>query len=258
MIRDTGQDFQMVAMSGSGVSPNPNLLVYLKSIAGHADRQTAVSKLTDQLANIGWIMAPKWRVVCVSVGMITNKGHETAWTTNQQLLFLAKRYNIPLALYNPGNIHWTMMVNMPQKEATGWKVAIYNPMNPGEKEIVIPDKHMTESHILVYCPGEVIPQVPIHTPQADGDFIIESAAPGTLTGGSVLDQLDRLNRLTDGYDLRIPRFTGELEGLTIAKTAPLQTSEGFNCGLWCIEHAAVAWGIKPGSNTFKKNGLRQL
>lgn len=235
----------------------PPLQDYFKSMVG-ADRQKAVAKLTDQLSNIGWKMTPRWRDMLVAAELMRDRGHETEWVTNKQLVYLAKRYSLPIAFYNPGNVHWTMMLNMPEKTSNGWRVSIYNPMNPGEKEQIIPSHHMNESHVLVYCPGDAQSLKPLAQPIGEDDFSIVSTTPGALSGASVIDQLERLNKLTGTYDVRIPHFTGELSALTVAKTAPLQTSEAYNCGLWCLEHAAIAWGIKPGNNIFKEKGLRQL
>lgn len=251
-------DFNVLRMTGVAQKPSPHLLDYVRSITGNAGRQEAVSKLTDQLSNIGWKMTPAWRNLLVAEKMMPREGSETAWATNRQLAFLAKRYSLPIAFYNPGDIHWMAITAMPVKSREGWRAPVYNPMKPGEKEIVIPEKQMDVKHILVCNPLSDMNKFAARGPASDDDFEVTAATSGALNSENVVEDLQRLDQAVGGFDIRIPEFDGELAGLTIAKTAPLQTTEGHNCGFWSLEHTAVAWGIQPGDNVFKERGLRQL
>ena len=156
------------------------------------------------------------------------------WLTNMEQIAIADRYKIPIAFMFRG-AHAIVLTKPLAKNPNGsYNILYYDPFRDGEQMMTItPSRDILEDIIYV------------------SKALSENISPGNI----LYDQIGQAVRDIK-YDLSIPTIPGK-EWLGKAKTALTQT-DGHNCTLWNVWHAAVGWSMQPGDNLFKLEGLAIL
>jgi hypothetical protein len=162
-------------------------------------------------------------------------GWDKKWLTNNEMLAIADRYNLPMA-FMIRNAHAFVLTKPPEQIGDSYKVSYYDPFLDGEQSINISPTAPYKAEDLVYISG--------------------AASPGGAKSYKSLGDAARdLN--TTHYDLTLPAVPPDKEWMVRAKTGLTQT-DGYNCTLWSIFHAAVAESMQPGDNPFKNYGHEQF
>jgi len=264
------QDFEVERVYSD---PTKSIGDYIQQVAGDIrDPARRVARLAGEVRQQANTMAKELRMVlrdeCPDPLPPTTWQNE--WPTSRQLTFLATRYHLWCALYLKGN-HYRLLLKIPQKTREGnYRALVYDPFRSGEQTITIPQSHMRAGDqrgtIVVVLSDAILYGRNLENRSASrtenvtdqGDFVItHSASQYDSKEEAIMDNLHLLEEAVGGrYDLTIPHFEA-WDDLYKAKNTLLQ-KDWYNCGLWCLIHAAIAYGVKEGENEFKTSGLWPL
>lgn len=151
-----------------------------------------------------------------------------SYTNNEEysgpdLSRIADSWMLPALLLLKGGRHWVLALKEPEREASGWRALIYDPLIGHE------DWMRLENWITDY---------------SDPDNIIRC---GGYTGA---EGLRALQRGTYNLSLEGDRELADQADLLTAKQARTQFNS-WDCGPLCLFAAALREGVKTGQNEFK-------